>query len=118
MDRTDPFEHDDKARCRRCRRPTPGDDLDRILWCPDCVTAERKRGARWGRGLAFAAATLLGVWIAIAIRPGGQFRYLYGLVVAVAFVLGARLGTELVFGIARVWNRPGAREAAVEDDGP
>ena len=110
---TDP---DDLARCRRCRRPTPGDDLDRILWCEACVAAERKRAARWGRGLAFAAATLLGVWIALYIRPSDAFRYLYALVIVVAFVLGSRLGTELVYGIARVRNRPGAREGAVEGD--
>lgn len=104
------------ARCRRCLRPTPGDDLDRILWCEECVAAERKRAARWGRGLAFAAATLLGVWIALAIRPSDSFRYLYGLVIVVAFVLGSRLGTELVFGIARVRNRPGVLEGVLEDD--
>jgi len=103
---------EDVVRCRRCRRVVDGDDLDRILWCPECVTAERKRAALWGRGLAFAAATLLGVWIALAIHPQGQFRYLYALVVVVAFVLGARLGTELVFGVARVRNLPGARDDA------
>ena len=108
--------HDDTARCRRCRRPTPGDDLDRILWCEDCVRAERKRAARWGRGLAFAAATLLGLWIAVTIRPSGEFRYLYALVIVVAFVLGSRLGTELVFGVVRVRNRPGVREGSVEND--
>jgi hypothetical protein len=107
---------DDLARCRRCRRPTPGDDLDRILWCEECVTAERKRAARWGRGLALAAATALAVWIGLAIRPAGRFRYLYALVLIVAFYLGARLGTELVFGIARVRNVPGALEGAHEEE--
>lgn len=92
------------------------DDLDRILWCEECVTAERKRAARWGRGLALAAAALLGIWIALAIGPGDQFRYLYALVIIVAYVLGSRLGTELVFGIARVRNQPGLLEGAHEDD--
>ena len=111
-------EHDpDAARCRRCRRVTPGDDLDRILWCEECTVAERKRAARWGRGLAFAAATLLGVWIAWAIRPADEFRYLYALVIVVAFVLGSRLGTELVYGIVRVRNHPGARETDRDESG-
>ncbi len=109
-------DHDDEVRCRRCGRTVAPDDLDRILWCEECVTAERRAAARWGRGLAFAAATLLGIWIALAIRPAGQFRYLYGLVIIVAFVLGSRLGTELVFGIGRVRNRPGARLRADEAD--
>ncbi|MFO7894202.1 MAG: hypothetical protein R6U63_10740 [Longimicrobiales bacterium] len=107
----------DEARCRRCLRPVPGDDLDRILWCEDCVEFERKRAARWGRGLALAAAALLGIWIALAISPGGQFRYLYALVIIVAYVLGSRLGTELVFGIARVRNRPGVLEGVHEPEG-
>lgn len=92
------------------------DDLDRILWCEACVEAERRRATKLGRGLAFAAATLLGVWIAVAIGPAGQFRYLYALVVVVAFMLGARLGTELVFGIARVQNRPGVLEGTHDPD--
>ena len=108
---------DDTARCRRCRRPTPGDDLDRILWCEDCVVAERKRAGRWGRRLALAAATLLGIWIAVALRPADEFRYLYALVIVVAFVLGTRLGTELVYGVIRVRNRPGVREGAAGGDG-
>ena len=107
---------EDLARCRRCRRPTDPDDLDRILWCEDCVRLERKRAARWGRGLGLGAATLLGIWIALAIGPSGSFRYLYALVLVVALYLGARLATELVYGIVRVRNRPGAREGAYEDD--
>ena len=109
---------DDGVRCRRCRRVTPGDELDGLLWCEECVHAERKRAALWGRGLAFGAATLLGVWIALTISPNADFRYLYAFVVVVAFVLGARLATELVFGIARVRNVPGAREGTAESDGP
>ena len=108
--------NDDAVGCRRCGRVTPGEELDRILWCEECVIAERKRAARWGRGLAFAAATLLGVWIALTISPSGDFRFLYGFVVVVAFVLGARLGTELVYGIERVRNVPGARTGAPEGD--
>ena len=107
---------DETIRCRRCRRVTPGDELDGLLWCEECDAAERKRAALWGRGLAFAAATILGIWIAVAIGPSGQFRYLYAFVVVVAFVLGARLATELVYGILRVRNRPGARAPDTVDD--
>ncbi len=105
MDRTD----QDGVRCRRCRRVRSGDELDRILWCEECVAAERGRAAWWGRGLALAGAGLLALWIALGIRPGDRFLFLWAIVVVVAYVLGGRLARELVFGAVRVRNRPGAR---------
>lgn len=99
----------DILRCRRCERQVTADELDRILWCEECVTAERRRAAWWGRGLAVGAVGLLALWIALVIRPGPEFRILWALVLIVAYALGARLAHELVFGIARVRNRAGAR---------
>lgn len=99
----------DVLRCRRCRREVTAGDLDRILWCEDCVAVERKRAAWWGRGIALVAVALLAVWIALAIRPGEDFRILWALVLIVAYALGARLAHELVYGIVRVRNHPGAR---------
>lgn len=99
----------DTLRCRRCRREVTADELDRILWCEACVAAERRRAAWWGRGLTVGAVGLLALWIALVIRPGQQFRILWALVLIVAYALGARLAHELVFGIARVRNRAGAR---------
>lgn len=89
------------------------DEVDRILWCEDCVAAERRRAAWWGRGIAFVAVALLALWIALGIRPGPDFRILWALVLIVAYVLGARLAHELVYGVIRVRNRPGARSADV-----
>lgn len=99
----------DTVRCRRCRQSATADELDRLLWCEECVTAERRRAAWWGRGLAVAAVALLALWIAVAVRPGPDFRILWALVVVVAYALGARLAHELAFGVIRVRNRPGAR---------
>lgn len=106
----------DSLRCRRCRREVTGDELDRILWCEECVTAERRRAAWWGRGVAVGAAGLLALWIALVIRPGPEFRILWALVLIVAYTLGARLVHELFFGIVRVRNRAGARAADRSDD--
>lgn len=100
---------DDTLRCRRCRQARPSEALDRMIWCEDCLRAERRRAAWWGRALAFAVAIGLSFWIAIDVQPSDRFLMLWALVVIVAFVLGARLGTELVFGVIRVRNVPGAR---------
>lgn len=99
----------DTIRCRRCRRESTAAELDRILWCEECVAAERRRAAWWGRGLAVTAVGLLALWIALVIRPGRDFRILWALVLIVAYALGARLANELFFGITRVRNRAGAR---------
>lgn len=99
----------DPPRCHRCRREASAEELDRILWCEDCVGAERKRAAWWGSGLAVIAVALLALWIALRVRPGPDFRFLWALVLIVAYVLGARLAHELVYGIVRIRNRPAAR---------
>jgi hypothetical protein len=101
----------DILRCRRCRQEVTAEELDRILWCEECVAAERRRAAWWGRGLAVGAVGVLALWIALVIRPAQEFRILWALVLIVAYALGARLANELVFGTARVRNRAGARGA-------
>lgn len=98
---------DDILRCRRCGREATTDELDRLLWCEECVAAERRRAAWRGRALALLAAGVLALWIAIAIRPGPDFRILWALVLIVAYALFARLAHELMYGIVRVRNRPG-----------
>jgi hypothetical protein len=103
-------DHDDAMRCHRCRQERPTDQLDRMIWCEECLRVERRRAAWWGRGMAFLAAVALSFWIAIQVQPSDQFLMLWALVVIVAFYLGSRLGTELVFGILRVRNVPGARQ--------
>lgn len=81
-----------------------------MIWCEECQRAERRRAAWWGRAAAFLAAIALTFWIALDVRPSDQFLLLWALVVVVAFYLGSRLGTELVYGAVRVRNVPGARE--------
>jgi hypothetical protein len=109
-------DQDDALRCQRCRQERSGDELDRILWCEECQHAERRRAAWTGRAGAFAAALALTFWIALDIQPAPEFRILWALVVIVAFYLLARLGHELVYGIIRVRNVPGAREEQAREE--
>lgn len=97
----------DTLYCRRCGREAAADSLDRLLWCEECVTAERRRSAWWGRGLAFVAAVLLALWIAIVIQPGADFRLLWAVLLIFAYYLFTRLARELAYGVIRVRNRPG-----------
>lgn len=85
-----------------------------MLWCEECVAAERRRAAWWGRGLAFVAAVLLALWIALFVRPGPDFRILWAVLLIFAYYLFTRLARELSYGVIRVRNRPGARSEGVQ----
>lgn len=108
-------DQDDTPRCHRCRQERTSDGLDRILWCEECQRAERRRAGWLGRAFAFAAAIAFTFWIALDVQPARDFRILWALVVLVAFYLLSRLGQELVYGLARVRNEPGARAGEAGD---
>ncbi len=97
---------DDTLHCRRCGREGTPDDLDRMLWCEECVAAGRRRAAWWGRGLALLAALLLALWIAVVVQPGPDFRILWAVLLIFAYYLLTRLGRELAYGVIRVRDRP------------
>lgn len=107
---------DDTLHCRRCLRARTADELDRMLWCDDCVAAERRRAAWWGRGLALFAASLLALWIALGIRPGAEFRVLWAVLILFAYYLFTRLAREMSYGVIRVRNLPGARAGAMASE--
>lgn len=92
--------------CVRCLRPTPASDLDRLLWCPECVEAARSRATRigWMSGGALTLLLALYIWFGIqpdlSLIPTG-----WALTLVVAFYLGGRIARELAFGIMRLQNR-------------
>jgi hypothetical protein len=109
---------DDILRCHRCRQERPPTSWTACSGARSACRAERRRAGWWGRALGFAAAVALSFWIAIVIQPSDEFRVLWALVVIVAFYLLSRLGQELVFGMLRVRNVPGARAAGRGKDRP
>ncbi len=92
--------------CVRCLRPTPGSELDRLLWCPECVESARSRAARigWSFGGLLALALALYIWFGIqpdlSLIPTG-----WALTLAVAFYLGGRIAREISFGVMRLRNQ-------------
>ncbi|HSH46508.1 MAG TPA: hypothetical protein VK966_11760 [Longimicrobiales bacterium] len=104
-----PTVDEDTLRCRRCGRERTAEELDGMLWCEECIAAERQRAAWWGRGIALVAAVLLAVWIALVIRPGSDFRVLWAVLLVFAWFLFTRLAREISYGVIRIRNRPGVR---------
>jgi hypothetical protein len=103
--------------CVRCLRVKPAAELDRLLWCDECVARARKRATFWGwiTGAALAGVLALYIWLAIqpdlSLIPTGWLATL-----AVAFYLGGRIARELYLGVMRVRNRR-AVEAAPPSSG-
>jgi hypothetical protein len=95
--------------CLRCLQPKPARDLDRLLWCKECVVKARRRAARRGWIAGTALAVVLGLYIGLVIRPDlSLIPALWVATLLIAFYLGARVTRELLFGLDRVRNRPAA----------
>ena len=101
----------ERAECQVCHREFPTSELDRYLWCPECVARMSRRAARWGRGAGLAVALGLALWIALAIRPGPEYRWWWALPVAVTYVLVGRIARNIAVGVYRARGLGGGRAA-------
>lgn len=90
-----------RAECQNCHALYPRSELDRYLWCPDCVESAVRAARRWGRVAALAVALALALWIVFGIRPSPQFRYLWAAPVLVTYLLVARIVQTIVLGVYR-----------------
>ncbi len=101
--------------CIRCLEERPIQELDRLLWCEECLTLARRRAAvrGWTAGGGLAAVLALYIWLWIqpdfSLIPTAWVATL-----AVAFYLGGRLSREVLFGWERLRNRRAA-EASPPD---
>ncbi len=106
----------DDITCIRCLEVCPSEELDRLMWCEECVTKARRRALRTGLlgGAALAVILALYVWFGIrpdlSLIPAG-----WALMLVVAFYLGSRVTRELAYGLMR-WQNQGAVEARPPSD--
>jgi len=95
--------------CVRCLVPTAAAELDRLLWCPECVARARARAPRIGWGSGATLVLLLALYIGGIIRPDlSLIPAGWALTLAVAFYLGGKVARELSFGVIRLRNIPAA----------
>ena len=96
----------EEVTCVRCLEVRPIEDLDRLLWCEECIRSARRRAARrgWMAGAGLAGFLALYIWLVIqpdlSLIPSAWIATL-----VVAFYLGGRVARELLFGVDRVMNR-------------
>lgn len=92
--------------CIRCLVAKPVKELDRSLWCEECVAVARRRAVIRGWISGGVLALVLGLYIALWIRPDySLIPTAWAMVLAVAFYLGSRVAREFIFFWERLRNR-------------
>ena len=91
-----------EAACLLCLQTKPREDLDRILWCEECLEAAQNRAPSqsWYVGLAVAVALVLWIWLYVHVSTLGIGPWI-GMVLA-AFYVSARMAREVLYTVARV----------------
>jgi len=103
--------------CVRCLEVKPVRDLDRLLWCEECLAAARRRSSLRGWLAGGVLMILLALYIALGIRPDfSLIPTAWIATLVVAFYLGSRVAREIFFGWERVSNRR-ASEATPPEKG-
>jgi hypothetical protein len=108
----------EEVTCVRCLEVRPVAELDRLLWCEDCLTSARRRSSVRGWLAGAALAVVLGLYIWLVIQPDPTLIPSFWVAtLVVALYLGARVAREFFFGYERLANRR-AVEAVPPASGP
>jgi hypothetical protein len=87
-------------RCQACGTLHERPDLDRLLWCEECLDRARSRARRGSMVVGLVIASVLAFWIFGVLRPtvivGGWIGVVLG-----GFWVGARVGREVLFAVYR-----------------
>jgi len=109
----------DDVTCVRCLEVRPIEDLDRLLWCAECIDAARRRAALRGWMAGGVLAVTLAAYIWFVIQPDlSLIPSAWIATLAVAFYLGGRVARELLYGADRLANRRAVEAAPPPVDSP
>ena len=92
--------------CGRCGRAFRARELDRHLWCDECVATTRARASGVGWKVGGVMAAVLAGWIYLVQQPSAMLIGGWIGAVLATFWLGARAGKELCYGVLRFRHRP------------
>ena len=92
--------------CASCGQVFRAADLDRVLWCEECIGAARRKAQRIGIWFGIGLAGALAAWVFLVEKPTIMIGGWIGAILA-TFWLGMRIGRELSYGILRA--RSGSR---------
>lgn len=96
----------DDITCIRCLETKPREELDRLLWCDECLHLARRRASAKGRLVGILFALGVALYVGLWIRPDySLIPTAWIAVLAVAYIIGIRMAREFIFGWARLRNR-------------
>ncbi len=90
-----------EAACASCHAMYAASDLDRYLWCPNCRSALRRRGARWGYLVGALASAGLATYLLVWVHPSARFMLIYLLLLVMTYTLTSRIAVAVVQGYYR-----------------
>ncbi len=89
-----------ELRCQVCGTIHERSDLDRLLWCEECLARARALARRGSIVIGLVVAAILAVWIFGFLRPTVIVGGWIGVVLGGLWV-GARVGREVLFAMYR-----------------
>ena len=92
--------------CGRCGRACRARELDRHLWCEECIAGARAQAGRVGWQVGAVLAAVLAGWIYFVQQPSAMLIGGWIGAVLATFWLGSRAGKELWYGVLRFRHRP------------
>ncbi len=106
-----------EASCLLCLETKPREDLDRLLWCDECLEAAQNKATSqsWYVGFAVAVVLVLWIWLYVQASTLGIGPWI-GMVLA-AFYVSARMAREVLYTVARVRGVPTATGAGPQELG-
>ena len=101
-----------EATCQLCLQTKPRQDLDRLLWCDDCVERVQARALSQSWYVGLVAAVVLVLWIWLYVQPsnlviGGWIGTVVG-----ALYVSSRVAREVIYAVARVRGESAAGDTA------
>ena len=87
-----------QLRCQVCGTRRDRSEMDRLLWCEECLARARSQARSGSYVIGLAVAAVLAVWIFGALRPTVIVGGWIGVVLGGVWV-GARVGREVLFAV-------------------
>ncbi len=96
----------DEVACSRCGHTTDRNDLDRLLWCKECIDSVRTsaKGRSWLVGVSIGI--VLFAWIWIVVEPSNMLIGGWAGTILAAIYVSARVTREVLYGAIRMKSSP------------
>ena len=96
----------DEVACSRCGHIADRSDLDRLLWCKDCIDSVRNWAKRRSWMVGCCIGIILFAWIWFVVEPSRTLMGGWAGTVLAAIYVSARVTREVLYGAIRMKTSP------------